>query len=429
MNIYKTSFISSVETAIKLISGFVLLKLLALHAGPEGVGKFGQFQNFLTIIIMVISGGFVTGLVRFISESLTIKNPSEYSDFSPDDYMAGAFSFGYLASALVSLLLITTSHELSIYIFGTEKFTAIFYLLAASLGFIVIYQIAVAYLNGARKIKELIVIKIISSLSLVFIGSTLIYFNGLVGSLIGLISMQVVAGMFALKVICSLPNFRLKWFKPTFNNRIQLRFSTYWFMSLISLISSALVLILIRTHIVSSESWSAAGLWDAMWKVSELSLLLVTTALVVYYVPMLSSAESQNDQLVLLYKVTVFALISASVISIIIYNLREFVIRFLFSSDFLTIAYVVKFQLIGSVIRIVGWVIGFHMLIKANPKIFIMSELVFGLTFYLLSISLFDVYGILGLSYAFLLNNVSFLLVGLAYLWLYFRKGMFANGL
>ena len=428
MNIYKVSFISSIETVVKLVAGFVILKLLAFYAGPEGVAKFGQFQNFLTIIIVFIAGSFVTGLVRFISENSNAKKQVSLNKLSNTDYIRGAFSFGFLASSLISIVLILAAHSLSRYIFDTDEFATIFYILAPSLFFIVIYQVYVAYLNGARKIKEMILIKLISSLTLLFIGAALVYLYGLYGSLVGLMSMQFVAGVFAVKVLWSLPSFSWEWFKLDFNKKVQFDLSSYWLMSLMSLISSALVLMLIRKHIAIEDSWASAGLWEAMWKISELSMLLVTTSLAVYYVPMLSKAHTNLEQISLLIKVITLGLAIACTISGGIYVLREFVISTLFSKDFLDIAGVIKFQLMGGILRIIGWVIGFHMLIKARPTVFIMSELIFGLTFYVLSISLFDTYGILGLTYAFLANNILFLLAGLVYLTMYFKQGIFANG-
>lgn len=428
MNIYKVSFISSIETTIKLVTGFIVLKLLAFYSGPEGVGKFGQFQSFLTIITVLISGGFVTGLVRFVSESSNIQQATCQRELSNIDYIRGAFSFGFFVSNISVLVLLLAAYDLSIYIFGTNEYVAIFYLLAPSLFFIVIYQVAISYLNGVRKIKEMVTIKLVSSLVLLFIGALLIYLYGLYGSLIGLLAMQLLAGLFAIKVLRSLPSFSWHWFKPSFNRKVQLNLSSYWLMSLMSLISSALVIMLIRKHIVAEDSWASAGIWDAMWKISELSMLLVTTALTVYYVPMLSKATSHKEQLSLLIKVIALGLVVATSISIMIYILREFVVSTLFSMAFIEVAELIKFQLVASVTRIVGWVIGFHMLIKARPAVFLISELIFGLTFYFLSISLFDIYGMLGLTYAFLANNILFLLVGAIYLTMYFKKGMFANG-
>ena len=428
MNIYKVTFISSIETAVKLLASVIVLKLLAFYTGPEGVAKFGQFQNFLTIITVFVSGGFATSLVRFISENSNATDELSINKLSNIDYVRGAFNFGFLASILICIVLIFSAHNLSLYIFDTDEFKTIFYLLAPSLFFIVVYQVSIAYLNGLRKIKEMIIIKLFSSLSLLFVGTVLVYLYGLYGSLVGLMCMQFASGVFAVKVLWSLRSFSRESFRLDFNKIVQFNLSSYWIMSLMSLISSALVLMLIRKYIVVEDGWFSAGLWEAMWRISELSMLLVTTALTVYYVPMLSKAHTKFEQISLLIKVITLGLVIACIISVAIYVLREFIISALFSKDFLGVAKIIKLQLIGGVLRIVGWVIGFHMLIKARPVVFIMTELIFGLTFYLLSILLFDSYGTLGLAYAFLANNILFLFVGGGYLTMYFKKGWLANG-
>lgn len=428
MNIYKVSIISGIETVIKLVAGFLVLKMLAFNAGPEGVGKFGQFQNFLSIIVVLVSGGFVTGLVRFVSEEANRDELAGVEHVPSTDYIKGAFTFGFFASTLICVFLILAAENLSLYIFDSNGFEVIFYLLAPGLFLIVIYQVSIAYLNGVRLIRAMVYIKLVASFSLLIIGVGLIYFYGLYGGLVGLMCMQMVGGAFAIKVFLSLPSFSWEWLKPCFNKKIQSDLSSYWLMSLMSLISTALVMMLIRKHVVLEGSWVIAGLWEATSKLSELSLLVVTTALTVYYVPMLSKSSAGVEQISLLLKVTLLALVAAVIISGVVYFFREFFIVTLFSEQFLSISEVVKFQLVGGLFKIVGWVIGFHMLIKSKPAVFIMAELVFGLILYVLSIFLFDLYGLLGLTYAFLANNVLFCLFGATYLSFYFKEGSFVNG-
>lgn len=428
MNIMKVSFASSFETAIKLISGFLVLKFLAITAGPAGVGKFGQFQNFLTIVTVLVSGSFVTGLVRFISESSDKVSTKSAPNEEHIRYMSGAITFGVLVSLILTITLYLLADTLSIYVFNTDEFETVFYLVGPSLFFIVAYQVSVAYLNGIREIKALILVKLVASLSLLIVGSALIYCYGLYGSLVGLILMQTLAGIFSIKVLLALPSFSWQWFKLGLNKRVQLNLSPYWLMSLTSLISSAVVMVLIRKHIAIENSWVTAGLWDALWKISELSMLLVTTALTVYYVPMLSRADTVKQQITLLLNVSILGVFMASLISLVLYLMRELVVTLLFSDSFISISEIMGFQLIGAVLRIVGWVIGFHMIIKSKPRYFIFAEIVFGGTFYVLSLLFFNEYGVVGLTYAFVINNLMFLFVGGVYLLTYFKRFEVVNG-
>jgi PST family polysaccharide transporter len=86
--------------------------------------------------------------------------------------------------------------------------------------------------------------------------------------------------------------------------------------------------------------------------------------------------------------------------------LKDFLILTLFSDKFLKIADGLKYQLIAGPLRMITWIISLHMLIKAKPIIFISTELFFGLTLYIFSIVFFSHYGLAGLGYAFLLNNI-----------------------
>ena len=420
MNILKVSFFSTIETALKLVAGLVVLKLLAFNAGPEAVAKFGQFQNFLSIITVLISGSLITGLVKFVSEKSTEK--TYLKTLERMAYLNAGLSFGFFCSILISLVLILSADKLSLYIFSTTDLKIIFYFLAISLIFIVIYQATISYLNGLGMIKEMVLVKVFSSFSLLLFGSSLIYFYGFIGSLIGLICIQVASGFFALIFLFNLNEFSWRLLKPSYNKNLQKKLAPYWVMNLVSLISSALVLILIRKHVAVSSGWGAAGIWEATWKISELSLLLITTALTVYYVPMLSRTNNVKAEVDRLSKVTFFALTTAIFISILIYMLREVFIVTLFSEKFLGVTAIIKFQLLGGLIRIVGWVIGFHMIIKSRPSVFIFTEVVFGCTFYFLSILLFNLYGLVGLTYAFMINNLFFLFFGFVYLTNYFYK-------
>ena len=418
MDILKVSFISAIETIIKLFSGLVVLKVLAIYTGPEGVAKFGQFQNFLTIAIVIVSGGVVTGLVKYVSKENTTANKS----FNCIEYVRGALSFGFISTLILLMILFIYSDSIIFYIFGNSEYIFILYMMPIVLFFVVLYQVSVAYFNGVRKIRKMITIKIASSLSLLMVGPILIMQFGLYGGLIGLMSMQFVGGMVAIKLISAEMGSSWNWFRPKFDKKIQFDLGSYWVMSIFSLISTALVMILIRNYIVNEEGWEVAGLWEAVWKLSELSLLLVTTALSVYYVPKLSITNLYKDQLSLLSKVTMLAIILTISISLFIYILQDLIVVMIFSEDFLSVTEILKYQLIGGVGKIIGWVVGFHLLVKSSPYIYILVELTFGVIFYFLSVFLFDYYGLLGLTYAFLINSLLFLLFSVGYLKIYFYR-------
>ena len=57
MTLIKTSILSAIATIIKIISGFIVTKVIAVYIGPSGLALIGQLQNFINLV-MLASGNF-----------------------------------------------------------------------------------------------------------------------------------------------------------------------------------------------------------------------------------------------------------------------------------------------------------------------------------------------------------------------------------
>jgi PST family polysaccharide transporter len=60
------------------------------------------------------------------------------------------------------------------------------------------------------------------------------------------------------------------------------------------------------------------------------------------------------------------------------------------------------FQLLGDVVKVGSWIVSNVLLAKAQIKSFIVLEIIFSLAYFVLSVVFFNVYGIRGLTIAFL---------------------------
>ena len=108
-------------------------------------------------------------------------------------------------------------------------------------------------------------------------------------------------------------------------------------------------------------------------------------------------------------------MIAASFLAICVYLFRYWIISLLFSPSFFAVSDILCFQLLGSVIKIAAWVFSYHMIVKGKTGLFLLTELVFGTSFYLLSLMFFNHYGLLGLSYSFFINYGLYLIYSLIY--------------
>ncbi|HSN61367.1 MAG TPA: hypothetical protein VLR49_10555, partial [Ferruginibacter sp.] len=68
MNLIKTSFYTSISTALSFISGFIVVKVVAVKIGPKGIAFVGQFQNTTAILSMLATAAITMGVVKYLSE-------------------------------------------------------------------------------------------------------------------------------------------------------------------------------------------------------------------------------------------------------------------------------------------------------------------------------------------------------------------------
>ncbi|WP_028387543.1 O-antigen translocase [Legionella fairfieldensis] len=403
MNLFKTSFLSSIETAIKLASGFVVIKYIAVHVGREGVAFFGQFQSFITAFILLISGGFTTGLVCYSAQE---KPGSKTSN----DFLGNALGLGLFSTLGAAIFICLFASKLSEVILKTSDYSNLFYLLAFCGVLIMINQVIIASFNGWGELVRLIVCKSVASLLLLIFSLILVNFYGLTGGLVALISMQALPVFLGVSLLTGVTNFKWQWLIPRFNFLVYKKFFPYWLMSIVTLISTPLILMFIRIYIVTTIGWDMAGIWEASWRISELYLLVITTALTTYYVPKLSQVENRQEELNVVKEVLILGFVAASLLATMIYIGRFWIINLLFSNDFLMAGDILAFQLLGSVVKITAWVFSYYMLVKRRTTLFLIAELLFGASFYIFSRFLFDKLGIIGLSYAYLLNYTLYLI-------------------
>jgi PST family polysaccharide transporter len=124
--------------------------------------------------------------------------------------------------------------------------------------------------------------------------------------------------------------------------------------------------------------------------------MVITTSLGIYFLPKI--AQLKNDRAIHQEVMKVYKLIIPFLVisSFIIYLLRFWVIKTLFTQDFVSMESLFATQLIGEDIRILGWVTGYLLLAKAMYKRYIFLEL---LNFTLLSTLnywLISTYGVWG---------------------------------
>lgn len=413
MNFLKTSLLSGISTIVKMLSSIVINKIIAIYIGPTGIALIGQFQNFLGIITTIGNGAISSGVTKYVAEY------NEDID-KRNIVIKAAFFITFICSFIFGAVVFAASTHLSQWVFNTKDYSSIFRLLGIALLLIGTNTLLLSIINGLKQIKLFIIINITSSLLSLCMTSILTIQFELYGALLSLVIVQAVILTISLPI--TLREIDIKSvMNQLINREIFNKLFAFSIMAIVSILTSSVTLILIRNHLISRFSLEQAGYWQAIWQISGMYLLVLTTALSTYYLPRLSEIQDKYElkqEILSGYKIILpFVLVSASGI----YFFRDFIIEILFTAEFREMRSLFLFQLLGDFVKMASWTLAYLMVAKAMTKTYVITEILFSGLFYLLTIIFTELNGIIGVTQAHLINYSIYL--GLVIV--LFRKSLF----
>lgn len=412
MSLIRTSMLSAIATAIRILTSVGLNKVLAVYVGPAGYALFGQFSNFVTIASAFGGGAVSTGVTKYTAE--------HYDDeLRKKEIWRIAFYYIIAISFIISLIISWNAQTLSIMLLGTNDYKSIFYLLSISTPLISINLLLVAIVNGQKELSNYIYQSIAASLLGAALSSVLAIRFGLWGALAALSVNQGVVLVTTLAVVR-----KSQWLKmASFIGKIKYKnirpIAGFVLMALFSSITAPLSQLIIRNNIVEKFGEVSAGEWQAVFKISEIYLIFITSTLSVYYLPRISEIRDNQDlkkEIFLVYRVM---LPVAILMACLIYIFRDFITVTLFTSDFIGMTQLFAPQLFGDVMKIGSWILGFVMVARGMVRWFLITEIFFSCTLIALTFSLTGLIGLRGAPAAFAVN---YILYWIFLIWLMRKK-------
>lgn len=160
--------------------------------------------------------------------------------------------------------------------------------------------------------------------------------------------------------------------------------------------------LVIRVWLEQSQGLTAAGHFQAAWTITSMYLGFVLTALAVEYYPRISA---QIKDLVSLNKsvdvqVRIALLLGAPVLLwMIVFS--PFVLHLLYAADFQLATGLLRWQLFGDILKIVGWAVAFLLLARKARGAFFIGELSFNVAYLALGLPIASQGGLTGLGGAY----------------------------
>lgn len=403
MTLIKTSVLTAISTIIKVISAFVINKVIAIYVGPSGLAIVGQLQNFMELIVTFSNGAISNGIVKYTAEYQTIEQKQKI--------FSSSIVISLVCSLIISIFLFGFSDYLSELILKDVQYSSVFIIFGVTVFLFALNTVLMSILNGQKEIKKYILVNIAGSVFSLFFTSFLIIQLNLMGALYALVTNQSIIFFVTLAFVIKSNWFRLEYFKQGLDKESLVKLSKYSLMAITSALTVPVSHLIIRNYISESLSWDDAGYWQGIWYISTMYLMVITTSLSVYYLPRLSEIQDNNElkkEIFNGYKIIIPIVIF---MSILIFLLKEYIILIAFSDKFMPMMELFAWQLIGDVIKIASWLLAYLMLAKAMTKVFIYTEVGFSVLFVLLSIYFINMFGLVGITYAFSLNYFLYLVV------------------
>lgn len=366
--IFKSSAIIGSSSAINVLISIVKVKVLAMLLGPTGVGLLGIYQNILNLVTTIFGLGLDGSGVRKLSAS------------SGDDDAVSLLRRTLLLSNVVlgtigMLLLMLFREPIAMLVFGdVENSTSIGWLGVGML-FSLITVSQLAFLQGLRRISELAKINVLGMLGGAIFGIIAIFAAGQDGLIafivVAPISTVIVSFYYTKKILlnkspCDYKAIYQEWYS-LLDLGIPLMVAT-----LVSLATQLAA----RSIVLDKLGVEAIGHFQAAWSISMTYIGFVLAAMGTDYFPRLSSVINDSSKSrKMVGEQSEVALLLAGPILLWMFALSPLIIEIMYSDSFSPASDILRWQVMGDILKIVGWSMGFVVLASGRGKLFILTQI------------------------------------------------------
>lgn len=417
-DIVKVFSLTAISTLVKMLTGFVSIKIVSVILGPEGLALMGQLNNFATIIMAVAVVGINNGITKYVAEFKDEKNVLK-------NLLSTAYRITIIGSLVSGMFMIVCNSLIGELLLKTAEYNYIFIIFGITIIFYAINNLLISVVNGMKEFELFVKINIANSIAGLIYSVAFVVFLGLQGAFISFVTYQSVSLLITILMLRRYEWFRWENFRAKFSSEIAKKYAHYTLMTLVSIAVVPVSQLILRSYVMVNISETQAGWWEAMNRLSAMYLLVVTSSFGVYYLPRLSELKTNTElrcEIFKAYKVIIPALIFGF---ILIYFLRFFIIKVLFTPEFYPMENLFIWQLSGDLFKISSWLLAFLMIAKSRTIAYITTEIFFSCFYVVMAMLFINLNGIVGLVQSYLINYIIYLIAML----MIFRKMLFIRNI
>lgn len=405
--IVKTTGLLGGVQVLSILCSIVRNKCIALWLGPAGVGVIGLYNASIEMLSALTGLGLRQSAVRNISQACA-------RDHEALLRMATVLRrWSWLAALLGAVVMLSTAPLLSRFTFGDDVHIWGYVWLSCALLFSALTAGDQAILQGTQRLRQLSKAGVLGNLVALLLSLPLYYFfrfEGIVPSL----------------VLSSGVTFFFVWIysRKTVTRKVEVSWRSTWhegrhmvvlgvYMTISGFLTTLFNYLFVG-FIQRTAGAADLGYYQAGYAVVTRYVGLVLAAMATEYYPRLAAVSDDRVSLgrQISRQIEVALLLLVPIVSAFLL-FQEWVVRLLYTAEFLCMETFFSWAMVGVLFKSVSWAMGFVLLAKGDGKLYLVTELISDFSGLLLNLACYALWGLEGAGVAYLLN---FLIYG-AMMW------------
>lgn len=405
-DILKSSAIVGGAQGIDIVIRALRVKIIAILLGPSGVGLIGLFQSTIDFVGNFTRIGIGSSAVRHIAEA----------KISHDIERLGRAAKTLSRASIITAILgwtvaLVLAKPLSVWTFGSSERAFAFGILGLAIFFTTYYENQIALLQGVRRIKDIALVMVLSSLLGSIISISLYGWKGEAGIIIALPAAAAINYALSYRYAKKLkiPKVTMSW-RETGKEAIPILKLGLAFMW--SGMLHAGIAFMIKSMIIRNFSIDASGIYQAAWGISGLFAGFILKAMGKDFYPRLSAVAKQDDMVNKLVneQIEVGILIALpGLLATLAFS--EWAIQIFYTAKFFQASELLTWFVMGIFGRVVSWPMGFIQLAKGESLSFTLTETI-GSVMHLVLVWLgMHYFGLEGVAVAFVVLYIFYIVL------------------
>lgn len=368
--ILRSSTIIGGASIINILIGLLRMKVVALLLGPAGIGLIGILQNLMATASTISAVGFEQVGTRQIAEANGRKDQTSV------DAARRALFWGTMVLAVVGAWIVLLSNDfLAKHILGAPKLAGSVSWIAIGVALTVATGSQRAILTGMRRIGDIAKVTIITSLVGTIIGIGSVYWLGDSGIAFLVVATPGAGFIINLFYVNRLPSIKSG---PTPVKELIDQWQTLVRLGAAFMLGGVAITLgqlAVRSMVQQQLGAENLGYFQASWLISTTYIGFVLSAMGTDYYPRLAAIihdpERANS---LVNDQTEVAILLAGPVILAMLAFAPWIIDLLYTDGFGPTVTILRWQILGDVLKIISWPLGFIILASGKGTIFMLKE-------------------------------------------------------